>query len=100
MRLWKVWHGASVPRVGQAPPPFGPGMSTIYLREATRLERWENEWDDERDQTEWRLYRGTTLVETRRVRDSLPVTEDLRRWLPRIVVMAVPLTVAQTTKCH
>ncbi len=67
MRLWKVWHGASVPRVGQAPPPFGPGMSTIYLREATRLERWESEWDDERDQTEWRLYRGTTLVETRRV---------------------------------
>lgn len=63
----RVWHGASVLRVGQAPPPLGPGMSDAYLREATRLERWESEWGDGRDQTEWRLYHGTTLVETRRI---------------------------------
>jgi hypothetical protein len=67
MRLCKIWDGASILSVGQAPQPFGPGMSTIYLREATRLERWESEWDDARDETEWRLYRGTTLVETRRI---------------------------------
>ncbi len=67
MQLRKVWNGASVRHVGQAPPPFGPGMSDAYLREATRLERWDSEWADGRDETEWRLYRGTTLVETRRV---------------------------------
>jgi len=67
VRLRKVWHGASIQSVGESPPPFGPGMSDAYLREATRLERWESEWRDEGDQTEWRLYRGSTLVETRRV---------------------------------
>lgn len=67
LRLRKAWDGASILSVGQAPPPFGPGMGESILRDATRLERWESEWGDSSGQTEWRLYRGTTLVETRRI---------------------------------
>ena len=68
MRLRKFWEGEAVDHVAQAPPPFGPGMTGGLLEGATRLERWESEWGDGEEATEWRLYRGGTLVETRRVR--------------------------------
>lgn len=67
MRLRKGWEGPRVIVIGQILPPLGPGMADTDLHGVTRLERWDSEWGDAQVQTEWRLYRGPKLVETRRI---------------------------------
>ncbi len=66
-RLRQTRDGPSVLKAAQPPPPLGPGMGEAILRDATRLERWDSEWNDAQAQTECRFYRGTTLVETPRI---------------------------------
>lgn len=67
MRRRAVWNGSAVTPVARVMPPLGPGMDAERTGLATRLEQWESDWSDAMDCTEWRLYQGDLLVETRRV---------------------------------
>lgn len=67
MRRRAVWNGPALGSVARVMPPWGPGMEAERTALATHLEQWESDWADAVDYTEWRLYQGDMLVQTRRV---------------------------------